>query len=79
MKVYILTPEKTLYEGDAKTVKVPGLQGQFEILDRHAPIVSALSKGTVKLTDSKGEKHSFEIHNGFVEVMKNEVNVLVRV
>jgi F-type H+-transporting ATPase subunit epsilon len=78
MKVYILTPEKTLYEGDAKAVKVPGVLGQFEILDRHAPIVSALSNGSVQLTDAQGEKHLFEISKGFVEVMKNEVNVLVR-
>jgi F-type H+-transporting ATPase subunit epsilon len=78
MKVYILTPEKSLFEGEAKAVKVPGIQGQFEILDRHAPIVSALSNGTVQLTDSKGEKHLFEITKGFIEVMKNEVNVLVR-
>jgi F-type H+-transporting ATPase subunit epsilon len=78
MKVFILTPEKTLYEGDAKTVKVPGVLGQFEILDKHAPIVSALSNGTVQLTDTQGEKYLFEISKGFVEVMKNEVNVLVR-
>ena len=78
MKVFILTPEKTLYEGDAKAVKVPGIQGQFEILDKHAPIVSALSNGTVSLTDQQGEKHHFEIVKGFIEVMKNEVNVLVR-
>jgi F-type H+-transporting ATPase subunit epsilon len=78
MTVYILTPEKTLYEGSAKSVKVPGAEGQFQILDRHAPIVSALTKGTVQLTDEKGEKHSFEITKGFIEVMQNEVNVLVR-
>lgn len=79
MKVYILTPEKTLYEGDAKAIKVPGMQGQFEILDRHAPIVSALTSGQVQLTDLSGTKHSFDISKGFIEVMKNEVNVLVRI
>lgn len=78
MKVFILTPEKTLYEGDAKALKVPGVLGQFEILDRHAPIVSSLSKGTVHLTDLQGQKLHFDITKGFVEVMKNEVNVLVR-
>jgi F-type H+-transporting ATPase subunit epsilon len=78
MKVFILTPQKTLYEGEAKTIKLPGVTGQFEILDRHAPIVSALSKGIVSLTDLQGQKQNFEISKGFVEVMKNEVNVLVR-
>lgn len=78
MMVYILTPEKTLYEGEARAVKVPGVQGQFEVLDRHAPIVSSLTKGTVQLTDNNGDKHDFEISRGFIEVMKNEVNLLVR-
>ncbi len=78
MKVFILTPEKTLYEGDAKSIKVPGVVGQFEILDRHAPIVSALSNGTLQLIDLQGQKQDFEILKGFIEVMKNEVNVLVR-
>ncbi len=78
MKVYILTPEKTLYEGEAKAIIVPGSSGQFEILDRHAPIVSSLIKGSVQLTDNQGHKHDFPITKGFIEVMKNEVNVLVR-
>ncbi|HEX5626032.1 MAG TPA: ATP synthase F1 subunit epsilon [Saprospiraceae bacterium] len=79
MVVYILTPETQLFEGEAKAVIVPGVQGQFEILDRHAPIVSALTKGSVLVTDKQGEKHQFQISQGFVEVLKNEVNVLVRI
>ncbi|MBK8954678.1 MAG: ATP synthase F1 subunit epsilon [Saprospiraceae bacterium] len=78
MKVYILTPTSQLFEGDAKSVKVPGTQGQFEILEKHAPVVSSLTVGTVQVTDSKGEKHQFAITKGFVEVLQNEVNVLVR-
>lgn len=78
MKVYILTPEKTLYEGEAKAIIVPGSHGQFEVLDRHAPIVSSLTKGSVLLTDTSGQKHDFPISKGFIEVMQNEVNVLVR-
>ncbi|MBK6351938.1 MAG: hypothetical protein IPF46_00710 [Saprospiraceae bacterium] len=58
---------------------MPGLGGQFEVLDRHAPLISALSKGTIQLTDEKGEKHKFSIKNGFAEVLKNEVSILVRV
>jgi len=78
MKVYILTPTSQLFEGDARAVIVPGVQGQFEILERHAPIVSSLSKGMVTVTDTQGNKHQFEISKGFVEVLRNEVNVLVR-
>ncbi|MBK9106984.1 MAG: ATP synthase F1 subunit epsilon [Saprospiraceae bacterium] len=78
MKVYILTPTSQLFEGEARAVKVPGTTGQFEILEKHAPIVSSLGKGTVHVTDIKGEKHQFLITKGFVEVLQNEVNVLVR-
>ncbi len=78
MKVYILTPTSQLFEGEARAVKLPGVQGQFEILQNHAPIVSSLGKGIVQVTESSGEKRQFEILKGFVEVLKNEVNVLVR-
>lgn len=78
MKVYILTPTSQLFEGEATAVKVPGTNGQFEILENHAPIVSSLSKGQVFVKDAKGQKLSFDITQGFVEVLKNEVNVLVR-
>lgn len=79
MKVIILTPEKCLFEGEAKSVKVPGASGGFEILDRHAPILSALEEGEIQLTYLQGTKHKFGIINGFVEVLANEVSLLVRV
>lgn len=78
MKVYILTPTSQLFVGEASGVKVPGTQGQFEILENHAPVVSSLTKGIVQVKDSKGQKLNFDISQGFVEVLKNEVNVLVR-
>jgi len=78
MKVTILTPEKNLFEGNAKSVILPGLGGQFEILDRHAPMIAALSKGVITLTDEKGQARKFEISRGFCEVLQNEVSLLVR-
>ncbi|MEP7195323.1 MAG: ATP synthase F1 subunit epsilon [Saprospiraceae bacterium] len=79
MKLHILTPEKELYEGSVSSVILPGLSGQFELLDRHAPMIAALGKGLIKLTGVKGEKQSIEILKGFCEVINNEVNLLVRV
>jgi F-type H+-transporting ATPase subunit epsilon len=79
MKVTILTPVSQLFEGEAKSVKAPGIDGGLEILDRHAPIISALGKGTISITDTKGQKHKFDIKKGFLEVIQNEVSVLVRV
>ncbi len=78
MKVFVLSPQAQLFEGHAKSVKLPGTNGQFEILDRHAPMVSSLKKGVVYVTDVQGAKHQFSIKSGFIEVANNEVNVLVR-
>ncbi|MBK9271202.1 MAG: F0F1 ATP synthase subunit epsilon [Saprospiraceae bacterium] len=79
MHVTILTPETQIFEGEAKAIVMPGLDGKFEVLDRHAPMISALSRGKIVLTDTKGVKHQFEIKNGFAEILKNEASILVRV
>ena len=77
MKLLVLTPIRELYQGEVEAVKVPGASGQFEILKGHANIVSALSKGIVNVTEPGGNKLDFKIKQGFVEVLKNEVSVLV--
>jgi len=79
MRVTILTPEAQIYEGEAKAIVLPGLDGKFEILDRHAPLISALAKGKIHLTDIKGIKHQFSIKNGFAEILRNEASILVRI
>jgi len=78
MKLIVLTPEREIFQGDVNSVKVPGLKGQFEILNNHAPIVAALGKGEVRIIDTKGEKKTFGISKGFLEVLKNEVSLLVQ-
>lgn len=74
MTLDILTPEKKLYSGDATLVQLPGVDGLFEILDKHAPIISALGTGTVKVKSASGDK-SFTISGGFVECLNNKVIV----
>ncbi len=49
MFLEIVTPEETLYSGDVESVSVPGMEGDFQMLDNHAPIVSLLTQGTVKI------------------------------
>lgn len=78
MNLVVLTPEKEIYHGQISSVKVPGINGQFEILTNHAPIVAALGSGEVRILDSKGDKKSFTIVKGFIEVLKNEVSLLVQ-
>ena len=78
MNLEILTPEKKLYSGEVFGVQMPGISGSFEILDRHAPLVSALKAGRVKvLKDKQNHFAYFDIQSGFVEVLDNKVTVLV--
>ncbi|MDX1476266.1 MAG: ATP synthase F1 subunit epsilon [Saprospiraceae bacterium] len=77
MNLTILTPEKELYSGSVRSVKVPGSGGQFEVLSGHAPIVSSLDKGTVRVVDTNGDRKEYAIEKGFIEVLHNDVSVLV--
>lgn len=77
MVIEVLTPEEKLFAGEISSVMVPGISGRFQILENHAPIVSALVKGEVELTLSAGEKQTFSIDKGFIEVLNNEVSLLV--
>jgi len=78
MHISVLTPEKEIFDGQITSVKVPGVSGQFEVLNNHAPIVSALGEGQVRLIQENGEKISFGIEKGFIEVLKNKVALLIQ-
>ncbi|MFT3705689.1 MAG: ATP synthase F1 subunit epsilon [Agriterribacter sp.] len=78
MELEILTPERKLFSGEVYGVQLPGITGSFEILNRHAPLVSALGAGKVKvLKDKSGAGVSYTINGGFAEVLNNRVAVLV--
>lgn len=77
MTLEILTPEKRLYSGDVYGVQLPGTDGLFEILNNHAPLVSALTKGNIKILKDKSSFETFLIQGGFVEVLNNKATVLV--
>ena len=76
MLLEILTPEKKIYEGEVTGVNLPGVSGGFELLNSHAPIISALDKGTIRVNGKDGVV-TFEINSGFVECLNNKVTVLV--
>lgn len=76
MIVEILTPDKTLYSGEAEVVTLPGTNGSFQILKNHAPMIANLSKGTLSIKTA-GNKQQFDVNGGLVEVLKNKVIVLV--
>ncbi len=77
MTLEILTPEKKIYSGDVYGVQLPGITGLFEVLDKHAPLVSALGKGNLKILVDKSSTENYTIQSGFVEVLQNKVTVLV--
>jgi F-type H+-transporting ATPase subunit epsilon len=79
MNLEILTPEKKLYSGEVYGVQMPGISGSFEVLEKHAPLVSALKAGRVKVLNNKQMNSftNFDIQGGFVEVLNNKVTVLV--
>lgn len=76
MIVEILTPDKTLFSGEADVVTLPGSNGSFQILKNHAPMIANLSKGTISIKSTADKQH-FEVNGGLVEVLKNKVIVLV--
>ena len=77
MKLEILTPEQKIYSGDVYGVQLPGISGLFEVLDKHAPLVSALKSGTLKILKDKNSTAQYTIQSGFVEVLNNSTTVLV--
>ena len=89
MFIEIVSPEKTIFTGDVSSVYLPGTDGFFQILNNHAPIVSTLKKGTIKLSgkfeDDVSEnlnlegvnKASLAIESGVVEMKNNKLILLV--
>ena len=77
MYLEIITPEKKVFEGDIKLVQLPGSKGAFEILKNHAPIISTLEKGTIKVEDITGKKLLFNVDGGVVENKANKIIVLI--
>ena len=76
MKVEIIDPDKTIFSGEADIVQLPGKDGSFEILDNHAPIISVLQKGKVKIISKDKNTQFFEISGGVIEVLKNKILIL---
>lgn len=77
MQLDILTPEQNIYSGDVYGVQLPGIEGSFEILENHAPIIATLGKGKMKIIKDKNTNEMFEITGGFVEVINNKASVLI--
>ncbi len=77
MDLSIVTPEKELFNGEVSLVQLPGVDGSFEIMNNHAPIISALSQGQIKVIDNDKKEQLFDIMGGVIECSQNTVIILV--
>lgn len=76
MLLEIITPVKKVYSGQVKLVQLPGSKGLFEILNHHAPIISTLEKGKIKVVEESGHELFFDVEGGVVENKDNKIIVL---
>lgn len=76
MKIEIITPDKKVFDGEVKSVRVPGKKGSFQVLKDHAPIISTLDSGPVILVSPEGIETVMEITGGVIEVKANKIILL---
>jgi F-type H+-transporting ATPase subunit epsilon len=72
MKVSVISPEKVLFDGDASSVVAPAFDGEIGILEGHAPLMTLLGKGALRLSGGT----NFEIEGGFLQVVDNVVRIV---
>ena len=91
MKLDVLSPEETIFSGEVSSISLPGLNGRLQVLQNHAPIISALGAGSVWIEATSieeihtslhaqhqnAQEFHFEIKGGVVEMLQNKVVVLL--
>lgn len=75
LKVSVISPERVLFEGEATSVVAPAFDGEIGILDGHAPLMTLLGKGTLRLGGA-GSDNRFSIEGGFLQVIENRVRIV---
>lgn len=78
MNLQIITPDSRIFDGEASLVKLPGIDGSFEVLENHAPLISVLKSGELKVIKADKTTAFFPIKGGVVEVLNNKVLILVQ-
>jgi len=76
MLLEIIAPDHQLYSGEVDLVQVPGSSGSFEILRNHAPIISTLDPGRIKIVEKNGAVLFFEVDGGVIESKNNKIIIL---
>ncbi|MBC8489375.1 MAG: ATP synthase F1 subunit epsilon [Bacteroidetes bacterium] len=76
MNIEIINPDKIIFSGKVDLVQLPGKDGSFEILNKHAPLISVLKEGKIKIIDKNKNTQFFDIKGGVIEVLHNNVLIL---
>lgn len=74
--VEIVTPQKTVFEGEAIAVTLPGVVAPFQVLYNHAPILTELVVGDIRLIDAAEKEHHFATSGGFMEMKNNRLSII---
>jgi F-type H+-transporting ATPase subunit epsilon len=77
MFLELVTPDKKLFEGEVISVRLPGVEGTFEVLNHHASIVSVLDKGDLRVRTADKKDTIYKIDGGVVEMLNNKLVVLI--
>lgn len=77
MQLEIYTPERKVFRGQVYGVQLPGIDGLFEVLENHAPLVAALVPGRMKVLNDKNNFSYYTIRGGFIEMLAGQATVLV--
>lgn len=76
LKVSVISPERVLFEGDAESVVAPAFDGEVGILSQHAPMMTLLGVGELRLSGGSGNGQRFRIEGGFLQVVDDQVRVV---
>ncbi|HET9571202.1 MAG TPA: ATP synthase F1 subunit epsilon [Bacteroidales bacterium] len=77
MRLILLTPVKTLFDGEVESVTIPGSKGLFTVLPQHAPLISTIDKGNLSFKPKSGEETSYLVEDGFADVKNDVISVCI--
>ncbi len=75
MQVLVISPERTVFEGEAESLVAPAFDGEVGILPKHAPFMTLLGRGTLSIR-AGGALRSFRVQGGFLQVVSNTVRIV---
>ncbi len=73
----IISPTQSLFDGAAAMVEIPGAEGDFAVLPQHAPVLSSLREGVIKVHGADKSVQSFDVTNGYVDMADNNCTILL--